>query len=99
MRSFRLPTRIDGCVAMRGNITEIFNTTITTTTPSVFQTVIKFVEIDKFYFVSFLICRKSPLAPFYGMSYFWYTMFSIFVALIVSVVVSYFTGMTEKIHY
>ena len=36
--------------------------------------------------------RKSPLLPFYGMSYFWYTMFSIFTALIVSVVVSYFTG-------
>ncbi len=96
MRSFRLPTRIDGCVAMRGNITNIFNTT---TTASVFQTVIKFVEIDKFYFLSFSICRKSPLAPFYGMSYFWYTMFSIFIALIVSVVVSYFTGMIERIHY
>jgi hypothetical protein len=43
-----------------------------------------------------VIFRKSPLAPFYGMSYFWYTMFSIFIALIVSVVVSYFTGKIQR---
>jgi hypothetical protein len=100
MRSFRLPTRIDGCNNVRENITTLFNTTIyssilneTTTTTSLIQTVVKFVEEFqlKLYFV-FDIFRKNPLVRFYGMSYFWYTMFSIFTALIVSVVVSYFTG-------
>jgi hypothetical protein len=42
MRSFRLPTRIDGCLQMRGNITDVFNTT--TATSTIFQTVLKFVE-------------------------------------------------------
>ena len=36
---------------------------------------------------------------FYGMSYFWYTLFSIFTALVVSVVVSYFTGRIETLSY
>ncbi|CAF3814058.1 unnamed protein product [Adineta steineri] len=82
MRSFRLPTRIDGCTNIRENVTMLVNTTITspiwyqTQTTSLCRTLIK----------------KSPLVPFYGMSYFWYTMFSIFTALIVSVVVSFFTG-------
>ncbi|CAF0974822.1 unnamed protein product [Adineta steineri] len=82
MRSFRLPTRIDGCTNLRENVTMLVNTTITspiwyqTQTTSLCRTLIK----------------KSPLVPFYGMSYFWYTMFSIFTALVVSVVVSFFTG-------
>jgi hypothetical protein len=96
MRSFRLPTRIDGCNIVRDNITTLFNTTIlneTTTTTSLIQTVVKFVEEFQLeLFFVFDIFRKNPLVRFYGMSYFWYTMFSIFTALIVSVVVSYFTG-------
>jgi hypothetical protein len=31
MRSFRLPTRIDGCLGMRGNLTMLFNKTRTST--------------------------------------------------------------------
>ena len=53
MRSFRLPTRIDGCEEMRDNITMSFNTTIystlwnaTSTTTSVMKTVVKY-EIRK----------------------------------------------------
>ena len=96
MLSFRLPTRIDGCMNTRGNITHIFNTTTTAT--SVIRTVIKFVETNRIFVYEyfFLMFRKSPLARFYGMSYFWYTMFSIFVALVVSVIVSFFTGLIER---
>ena len=39
------------------------------------------------------------MVRFYGMSYFWYTLFSIFTALVVSVVVSYFTGRIERASY
>ncbi|CAF0801152.1 unnamed protein product [Rotaria sp. Silwood1] len=85
MRSFRLPTRIDGCLGVNETMSVLFNTTIysstwnTTTTTSFIHKVVK----------------KSPLVRFYGMSYFWYTLFSIFTAVIVSLVVSYFTGFTK----
>ncbi|CAF0857456.1 unnamed protein product [Adineta ricciae] len=79
MRSFRLPTRIDGCHLMRDNITSLFNTTMNSSILSTTS-------------LSATMIKKSPLARFYGMSYFWYTLMSIFTALTVSLVVSYFTG-------
>lgn len=54
MRSFLIPTCIDGCAVL------------------------------------------NRLARFYGISYFWYTLFSIFTALIASVVVNYFERRTRK---
>ncbi len=51
MRSFRLPTRIDGCIALRGNVTLALDTMIssalwneTSTTSGLMQTVVKYVE-------------------------------------------------------
>jgi hypothetical protein len=41
MRSFVLPTRIDGCIEMRGNISLPFNTTIYSTAANVIQTAVK----------------------------------------------------------
>jgi len=46
MRSFTLPTRIDGCIEIRDNVTmplnTIWNETLTTT--GVMQTIVKYVE-------------------------------------------------------
>ncbi len=46
MRSFRLPTRIDGCIGIKDNITipltRMWNETLTTT--GVIQTMVKYVE-------------------------------------------------------
>ncbi|CAF1115543.1 unnamed protein product [Rotaria sordida] len=83
MRSFRLPTRIDGCLEVNETMSALFNTTIYSSTWS--KTTTMTTVIHK-------IVKKNPLVRFYGMSYFWYTMFSIFTAVIVSLVVSYFTG-------
>ncbi|CAF3955756.1 unnamed protein product [Rotaria sordida] len=83
MRSFRLPTRIDGCLEVNETMSALFNTTIYSSTWN--KTTTMTTVIHK-------IVKKNPLVRFYGMSYFWYTMFSIFTAVIVSLVVSYFTG-------
>lgn len=52
MRSFALPTRIDGCIAMRGNISLPFNMTMfsnflneTLTTTGIAETVVKYVKV------------------------------------------------------
>lgn len=92
MRSFRLPTRIDGCTGFRENITVSFNTT-TVLVQTVIKYILKNFIIEK---ILFLLCRKNPLNRFYGMSYFWYTLFSIFTALVVSLVVSFFTGRIDR---
>ncbi|CAF2511489.1 unnamed protein product [Rotaria sp. Silwood2] len=83
MRSFRLPTRIDGCLGVNETMTALFNTTIYSSTWNETTTTISSVH---------KVVKKNPLVRFYGMSYFWYTLFSIFTAVIVSLVVSYFTG-------
>jgi hypothetical protein len=52
MRSFRLPTRIDGCIGLNGSLTASFNTTAysslwansTAMTTAFMKTAIKFVE-------------------------------------------------------
>jgi len=48
MRSFRLPTRIDGCIGIKENATLLLNSTIwnetLTTTTGLVQTVVKYVE-------------------------------------------------------
>lgn len=52
MRSFRIPTRIDGCAAIRGNITNVLNattytlswnttTTTATMTTGILKTIVK----------------------------------------------------------
>ncbi|CAF1284539.1 unnamed protein product [Rotaria sordida] len=83
MRSFRLPTRIDGCLEVNETMSALFNTTIYSSTWNKTTTMTTIIH---------KVVKKNPLVRFYGMSYFWYTMFSIFTAVIVSLVVSYFTG-------
>jgi len=69
MRSFRLPTRIDGCAALRDNITLALNTTIysnlwnETSNVTTIKTIVKyefkidFEELIKF--DSFIVKKKS----------------------------------------